>query len=152
MNTAEHGFSPDSESKKNILDQVDLDMSQEQVAELFTPYITPQERNILGEEAEGLMVNVLSAASVFAWGGNFDSSAFAAVCDDQLASHLATTRDENGKEVEGLDYQEVYDENINPDRIDAMLKIATRTGIIRILESGRLQFDPNFVEKMDVFF
>lgn len=137
---------------KTILDQISLEMTQEEVQALFTPLITSEERNILGADAESLMVSVLLSASVFAFGGDFDSEAFAAVCDDELAAHLATTRDELGQQIEGLDYFEVYDQNVNPDRINALLEIAKRAGIIRILESGRLQFNSGFAEKMDVFF
>ena len=127
-------------------------MTQEQVKALFTPLITPEERKILGPDAEELMISVLVSTSVFAIGGDFDSEAFAAVCDDELAEHLANTRDEVGQNVSGLDYFEVYDENVNPDRINALIEISKRAGILSILESGRLQFNPGFAEKMDVFF
>ena len=135
-----------------VLDHISLEMTQEQVKALFTPLITPEERKILGEAAEDLMIRTLSASAVFAWSGDFDSEAFAAVCDDELAAHLATTRDEFGREVEGLDYSEVFDANVNPDRINALIEISKRAGILQVLESGRLQFSPGFAEKMDVFF
>lgn len=127
-------------------DLINTSTTKEQLKALISANITPEERKYLGDQAESLVAMAIIASMAFAFGGDFDSEAFAAVVDDDLAAYLAEVPIKAG----AGEYFETFDTHVDPDRINAILEIVKRVGLIEINEKGRLFYNPKILEISDV--